>query len=930
MRHFFDTRQPGVIMILFLMCMIGMYATGCQGEDTNQKNSPAAGTTEICSLGKAVDIDGQRRLALIVGVGEYKNANIPDLKGPPNDARRFYELLTGKNGYAFPKQNVCLLLDEQATTGQFKQLFDTALVQRARENDVAVIFFAGHGSQARDKNGDEPDEWDETLMFHDARTDGIQDLRDDEFNQMLARLYQKTRHITVILDSCNAGTATRDPDAGTTAARFFEPMADDADAAPATAIAGGDQDAGWVTESLAGTVIFSAATDSNPALEKNGKGIFTDALLQILADAGNQPMTYAQAARQVPLLVAAESPQVPYFHGDLSRTVFDSKTRDRPIAWEVLKAGPPLELGGPALPGIGEGAEFRIYDGAVTGADTRDPGKSKATVVLTNVTGLNASAVISAAEQDHPEIKPGDLAVMVRPANSYIALKVRIRPPGESGGIPAERARKIRTAVEKDGETGLSIKLVEGPGDFELSVGNGNRLILKGPENRIRNTYASDTVIAESLRQHARQRALLQLRGDGGSDFTDNETLKVSLIPASKQNRCADGIWEQAEPNTLQIIPLCHAWNVQVALSNDSSTPLLIGALILSTDGGMFALPRDGRKVRLMPGERYLFNASGETFMGTPPLNVQDRIIVFGTQETNPVEWGQFAAPAATRSPGTSGLQQALHRYFQKGKRGIEAVDGGSVEDSTWTLSSTPVRVEANQQFLNNARAPGQPFDWREYTLTHFDIRPYLPDDETTALYKVLERADWLARASAGDGFGYRQHAWDGPSDEENLQRGIDCSRAIWFAFTRSGLPYNRDDRYLTTAMMASDETLMQDEFERCDDNTPLQIGDILVYRDDTRGDGHVVMVIDPEKRIAWGSHGWDGNPRILPVEPDTGVEYQKIKYKKDWERWDRKTMTRKARWRYRRFAEELVDFRGQPGLKSLKNVCNENLNCGR
>ena len=210
--------------------------------------------------------------------------------------------------------------------------------------------------------------------------------------------------------------------------------------------------------------------------------------------------------------------------------------------------------------------------------------------------------------------------------------------------------------------------LVEGPGDFELSVGNDNRLILKGPENRIRNAYASDTVIAESLRQHARQRALLQLRGDGGSDFTDNETLEVSLIPASKQNRCAEGIWEQAEPNTLQIIPLCHAWNIQVALSSDSPTPLLVGALILSTDGGMFALPRDGRKVRLMPGERYLFNASGETFMGTPPLNVQDRIIVFGTQETNPVEWGQFCGTCRQPFPRHFGFATGTASLLSKRK----------------------------------------------------------------------------------------------------------------------------------------------------------------------------------------------------------------------------------------------------------------------
>ena len=44
----------------------------------------------------------------------------------------------------------------------------------------------------------------------------------------------------------------------------------------------------------------------------------------------------------------------------------------------------------------------------------------------------------------------------------------------------------------------------------------------------------------------------------------------------------------------------------------------------------------------------------------------------------------------------------------------------------------------------------------------------------------------------------------------------------------------------------------------------------------DVRGDGHVVAVVDPQRRIAWGSHGWDGTPNIdkkLKLEPDTGVE---------------------------------------------------------
>ena len=121
--------------------------------------------------------------------------------------------------------------------------------------------------------------------------------------------------------------------------------------------------------------------NGTPALDTNGRGIFTDALIQVLAQAGDQPLTYAQLARQVPPLVAASSYQIPYFHGDLNEPVFGNDGRTRPVAWEVAKVGPPLELSGPPLPGIGEGAELRIYDGALHGADTRDPGKAKATAI---------------------------------------------------------------------------------------------------------------------------------------------------------------------------------------------------------------------------------------------------------------------------------------------------------------------------------------------------------------------------------------------------------------------------------------------------------------------------------------------------------------------------------------------------------------------
>ncbi len=88
--------------------------------------------------------------------------------------------------------------------------------------------------------------------------------------------------------------------------------------------------------------------------------------------------------------------------------------------------------------------------------------------------------------------------------------------------------------------------------------------------------------------------------------------------------------------------------------------------------------------------------------------------------------------------------------------------------------------------------------------------------------------------------------------------------------------------------------------------------------------------MIDPEKRIAWGSHGWDGNVS-QGLESDTGVEYQLIKYKKDWERWDRSTMTRQACWRYRGFTGVPGGPGGEErGLAAFEDACDERRQCGR
>jgi hypothetical protein len=225
---------------------------------------------------------------------------------------------------------------------------------------------------------------------------------------------------------------------------------------------------------------------------------------------------------------------------------------------------------------------------------------------------VNAEARVTARVADAPTIQAGDLAVLLRPADEYLKIKLSLRPADRPGGIPAARAAAIRRAIAEHPEARMLVDVVEQGDEFELSAAFGGGLELRGPENNVRNTLSTDNAVPDALWRHARQRALLQLRGEGGADFVDNETLRVRLVPAAAQPPCADGEWVQAAANDDQVVPLCHAFNIEVALAPNAPKALLIGALVLSTDGSTFGLPRDGSTLRLRPGENATFNAIGD------------------------------------------------------------------------------------------------------------------------------------------------------------------------------------------------------------------------------------------------------------------------------------------------------------------------------
>ena len=111
------------------------------------------------------------------------------------------------------------LVNEEATKKHIQQALNH-LTKQIQLNDEVCLHFSCHGQQMEDTNGDEPDGLDEALIPYDARLtyrkgvyEGENHLRDDELETYLNAIRRKIGEngsLTVTLDACHSGTATRE------------------------------------------------------------------------------------------------------------------------------------------------------------------------------------------------------------------------------------------------------------------------------------------------------------------------------------------------------------------------------------------------------------------------------------------------------------------------------------------------------------------------------------------------------------------------------------------------------------------------------------------------------------------------------------------------------------------------------------------------
>lgn len=381
----------------------------------------------------AVSADASK-FALLVGINRYKvfkpeTRKIRDLQGTNNDVELMKNLLVKE--YEFG--NVKTLLNEQATQKGILDGFRSQLIENAKNYQIQnkveakdgatiVFYYSGHGSQLRDDNGDESDGIDETLVAQDSDSEGIKDIRDDEFDKFFNELRQYTTNITFIFDSCHSGTVTRGGNSRSVRRNLKLPN---------NSRGGGNINDGIDMKRNESYVAISGSLPSqlsqeneftNPETSKTQwDGDLTYSLVNLLRQ--NPDATYREIMTQVQnQVVAYGRNQTPQFEGDIDRAFFGSAaTRGR---IPILLDGKPnivkktidgqetevnvIKLKVGTIVGAGDGAAIAVY--------WRDP-KDKVKKQIGSGTIVSAEEFSSTAEVDllDKDIKevPSDATVLL-------------------------------------------------------------------------------------------------------------------------------------------------------------------------------------------------------------------------------------------------------------------------------------------------------------------------------------------------------------------------------------------------------------------------------------------------------------------------------------------------------------------------------------
>ncbi|KIK68737.1 hypothetical protein GYMLUDRAFT_36230 [Collybiopsis luxurians FD-317 M1] len=365
--------------------------------------------------------------ALVIGVNEY--TELTPLTGCVADADDFLNFLTAQMGV--PNDHIKNLRNKDATRQAIiSSIADLAKDNRIENGDAIVIYYAGHGAQARP-----PKSWDagggldarvQMICAYDfvkAKNDNEdgQGILDITLGALLSQLAKaKGDNITVILDSCYSGSGTR-KDRPVPNIRGVE-LPDDyeildtvdqellrilPDQQRKVIIAKDFEKSGSASHVLLAGCSSKQTSKEDPV---GHRGYFTQALMKLLRASDLNTITYKDAISRMDDL----TDQTPQCDGvNSSRIMFDGKAVDAGrILYCVTLENSVITLQAGEAQGITKDAKFNVLDGPnidarILGSITADKPSACSTTMKGNVTFTSPAYAVQTSVGDGMDIAIG-------------------------------------------------------------------------------------------------------------------------------------------------------------------------------------------------------------------------------------------------------------------------------------------------------------------------------------------------------------------------------------------------------------------------------------------------------------------------------------------------------------------------------------------
>jgi hypothetical protein len=671
-----------------------------------------------------------RKLALLVGVDCYPNFPPKNqLRSCANDARLMAHVLRERFGFA--EEGLRLLLDKSATQeGVLAALRD--LQAEVRAGDSVVFYFSGHGSQTKDRDGDEPGGEDQTFVPHDSgrREHPNRDIEDDVIYDWVLRVSEVTPDLTVIADTCFSGTVARAasprpgekwveadcrrPASPQLAAR--RGLRSHRDIGPSGLLPLSDR---YVL--LAACRVHQSAKELPPIPgEREPYSAFTFFLCQELLRAPADATWRDVIERTRIAAAAAVADQTPQLEGARDRLPFGVE-RIQPARYLPLETrdGARVRLGGGAVHGVGPGSEWAIYP---QGTRRTKEARPLGVVRVCEVRAVSADAEIV---REREPLQPGARAFERTKGPGWMRLSVAIDAAGLDRATAIDLGRRLERSpllrrVEEPAQAEARILVVDRPvGGAEgavpglIRVEETSWVVLDGPGEltlppvAVRQPGSLARLVGD-LETRARYLNLLRLmaeeEGNPLHGRLEARFLRGStdggFRPALPEEATGEIVYQEGELLALRIV-------------HRAEKPLYIHVLDLGLAGAVDLLhpvaganeplaPGHALEIGVRPGQRIrvripkAFTAWSQA-RGGEALEGREFLKIFATTQEADLTWlrqsGFGSAPAGRRPRGGLGslLWQAL------GGASRQSAPPAQWEDERWTVVTCAFLVRASR-----------------------------------------------------------------------------------------------------------------------------------------------------------------------------------------------------------------------------------------